>query len=112
MLPLFKAALQTSRRAGNPMGMRDIRELKRQSALHIADLLQTQIEIGISYCSVAEHCSSREKQERLVALAERQLDAANTWIWKINLEHAFFDELTARLEYLKLKVASVRSRWS
>ena len=92
--------------------MRDIGELKRESVLHIADLLQTEIEVGISYCALAEQSSSREKQERLIGLAERELDTANTWIWKINLEHAFFDELTARLDYLKLKVSSIKSGWT
>ena len=91
--------------------MREFGDLTRHSALHIADLLQTQIELGITYCKLAEQSSTREKQERLVGLAQRELDSANRWIWKIRLEHKFFDELTARLEHLSLKVSSIKSSW-
>jgi hypothetical protein len=89
--------------------MRDITELNRQAALHIADLLQTEIELGISYCAMAEQASSREKQKRLVGLAQKEMETVNQWIWKISIEHQSFDELTARLDYLKLKVASIKS---
>ena len=91
--------------------MRDVGELNRQSALAIADLLETQIEVGITYCMLAGQSSSREKQEKLVKLAERELESANIWMWRIGLEHEFFDALTARIDYLKLKVASIKSGW-
>ena len=91
--------------------MRDIDDLRRKSALAIADLLQTQIEVGVAYCVLAEQSSSREKQERLVGLAQRELDSANEWMWRIGLEHEFFDALTARIDFLKLKVASIKSDW-
>ena len=86
----------------------DFDDLNRKSALTIAKLVYTEIQTGISFCALAERSTSPDRRERLLGLAQQALDSANNWIWRITIHHADFDQLTASLDLLRLKIKGLK----
>jgi hypothetical protein len=84
-------------------------ELWGDSSTKIVDLIRTQLATGLTYCKVAEQRKATDDRLRLIALAEKTLETANEWMWRIEIHHEIFDTLTAELDLLKLRIEALKA---
>ena len=90
-------------------GWLNANELHRRSRGGIVAFLRIQIQTGIVFCDLTRGAATKERQEERLRRAEATLRLINEWMWRINIEHEQFDQLTAELDYLRLKIQSVKT---
>jgi hypothetical protein len=84
--------------------MRALRERNRRA---VAGFLSADLDYGCTLCGLAKRTPER-LNERLQA-AQKVLDAATTFMWKVKLEPSELCELTAKSERLKFELESLGS---
>jgi hypothetical protein len=87
----------------------DADALRFESSKKIAELIRIQIVTGITYSRVAEQRTALEKRASLLVSAERALNTANSWMWRIRIDHDVFDALTADLDSLRQKIDALKA---
>jgi hypothetical protein len=66
------------------------------------------LQIGLTMCRLARTAKD-EKLTRYLNQASKALEDANDIMWKLDMSHPDFDQLTAQCERLKFELDNLRS---
>lgn len=68
----------------------------------IARFVEIEIDTGFLFCQIAQERPNGSRRSGLLENARKAHDVAQAWIWKLKMSRAQFDQITAKLERLRL----------
>jgi len=75
------------------------------------NFLCADIELGLTFCHLAKRAEDHGSYNRRLQLANRVLEVCCESIWKVKLKPHDLDQLTAKVELLRLELESVDQPW-
>jgi hypothetical protein len=73
----------------------------------MADFVMTELELGRTFCQLAENYKNVERSNRAIENARKAFETAQSYMWKLRMKHAIFDEMTASVEGLRLELEAL-----
>jgi hypothetical protein len=68
----------------------------------IARFVEAEIDTGLLFCQIANERDDGARRKGLLKNARKAHDVAQEWIWKLRMPHHQFDQMTAKLEKLRI----------
>jgi hypothetical protein len=79
---------------------------KREGLDLMAQFVLTELEVGRTFCALAHSYESAERRKHAIKNAWTALESAEKYMFKLQMEHSVFDEMTAQMERLKFELES------
>jgi hypothetical protein len=81
--------------------------LQRHGLDAMASFVLVELEVGRTLCNVAKNYENDEKSRGAIEKARKALETAEKYMWKLNMEHSVFDEMTASAERLRFELEAL-----
>jgi hypothetical protein len=66
--------------------------------------VMTELELGRTFCDLAKSYKDADRSRQAIERAWKALESAEKYMFKLRMEHAVFDEMTAKAERLRLEL--------
>ena len=81
--------------------------MRAQTKRIIARFVDTEIDTGLMFCELAREPSNSTRNEARLESARKALGVAEEWIWKLDMPHEQFNQLTAKMEKLRFELMAL-----
>ena len=85
-----------------------LQQSERHGLDAMARFVMVGLDLGRTFCDLARNYKDDRKSERAIGRAWAALESAEKYMWKLRMEHAVFDEMTAQAERLRLELETAQ----